>query len=146
MTPYLADLSALLAREVHERDLWSLEQTDAARAATKELVREPPKVLLIDTAEANANRCSHFIERLVAANSSPVSLWMTHAIDCGALPLPSLRNASIDLRALTKRDGIVSIVTTDWCDRLLFDLVGANQARPVLRIEIQGRHWPGVAD
>lgn len=141
MKPYLEELQKFLNRAVSADELLSLEQTEGLRQAAQKFRDLPASSCQIDFLEKASDRFHTFVERLCAANPSPVSIWTTHSITCGALMVPSLKEIVFDLEYSASQGGILTFVTNDLRDRLLLDFTMSDSGTQKMTIETQGDHW-----
>jgi hypothetical protein len=145
MRTYLELLSALTGRVVVENELCSFEEVQVLHQ--KKIAASPQQATIHKTAFSDlcSTRFSEFIEKLRHKNPTPVFIWTDQTIHCGALTLNSI-NRIIDLNFTTLFDGegVITFVTPDRVDSLLFDFELSPDGEKILEIETRGSNWFGV--
>ena len=143
MKSHLMQLEALMGRVVHRDELLSLEQTVLVKQQLSKFTVCPIVSREIPFDDRKAGRFSHFIQQLSLANSSSVYVWIHHGFDCGLLLASSLDVVDVLNFPFEPPNEVVSFITSDLRDRLLFDSTTEPETR-TLTIEVQGDHWLDV--
>lgn len=141
LNAYLAELAALTGRSIEADELGTPEEAAAIRERARSFSSQAAACLDIPFTERMSERFHAFVQRLQAANASPVYVWTPRTIDCGALVVSSLVVIHFDFDFTITEDGILSFVTTDLEDRLLLDFSASAAGNQLMTIETQGRNW-----
>lgn len=143
MKKYLADLSALLGRDVLQDELGPVEQVQVLQAEARKLSRLEKVCYEMAFAGKKDAHFKKFIGELFNANSLPVYLWASHVEECGLLLLPSIRDMNFDFSFDVDGNGVISLVTYDFKDGMLLDFF-IDDGSERLIIEVQGEHWRDI--
>ena len=138
---HLAQLSQLAGREVRSEDLLSLEETNAIRKKSKETQRAPAWRRDLAFSDKSSDRFRKLVDALEQLNPSPVFIWTHLSNVCGLLRPVPLRSVNFDFAFNVDPEGILVVVTSDLCDKMLLDYsLGPDDAQ-LLELEISGRSW-----
>jgi hypothetical protein len=140
MKQHLELMTTLIGRAVLKEDLGSLEQAEAMREVSQGFINQPVTTCDVPFADKKSDRFKRFIHKLQSANSSAIYLWTEHSYDCGLLLIPSLSEIKFDFDFAIDRNGMLTCMTNDFCDRLTLDFSIINDVQ-MLTIETQGKHW-----
>ena len=135
----------MIGRPVQSDELLSLEQTAALRAARQKFGAQTTASSETPFSDRGSERFKVFVRRLHDANPSPVYVWTPRTIDCGTLLLPSPMAIRWDFDFAINEEGIHAFVTGDLADRLLLDFSELPTGEQLMKVEIQGANWEGVA-
>jgi hypothetical protein len=144
MKMYLGDLGKLLGRTVFSHELCTLEQTARLQQESTQLRIQRVMSCEIPFMDMDTEHFRSFIQRLSDANPSPIYIWISHTIDCGALRVPSLMAVNFESDFPIIEGEIVVLATSDLKDRLLLDFFVSDDGKEMLKIETQGEHWQKV--
>lgn len=140
---YLQELEQLVGRPVDRSELSDFSHVDSVIQRWRGLSSLPRRSFELGFEEKKTPHFTNFVERLVAANGSPVYIWTQRAFDCGILgPFP-LSEIDFGFDYSLNGDGLVSFLTTDFEDRLVLNFFEAAGAKK-LEVEVQGRSWSNV--
>jgi len=139
MSRYLSQLSGLAGKSVEESDLGSIEELDELKPKLKKFIGQEKILFEIELKDIRSDRFRHFLKSLERMNHLPVFVWIERTNVCGTFRLPSISRINTEFTVELIPEGIVSFVTEDLEDRLVFDF-DDNW----VEIAIQGADWINV--
>ena len=143
LKPHLEELNCFTTKTMHESDLLSLDETKKLLDQGQSLRNLNARKFSINFDEIRSERFKKYLLKLQEANPSRVYLWIERTNDCGTSVLNGLLDIKWDFDFSCSDNGVLTLVTLDFQDRILFDFFEEDGAR-YLDIEVKGHHWSTI--
>ncbi len=142
MQAHLEELEILVGRRPLPEELLPREQVEHLR---EEIVRREYVPSVVWKLKFGDPRVEQLARILKNANGSKVYVWTPASNTCGLHPPIALASFNFDFPFDVNSEGIISLVTSDLSDRLIFDFSDENTSR-LIEIEAMGPHWGAIGE
>ena len=144
MSRHLTELRSLVGRPVQTDEILSLEETEVVRVQSTGVIRAQAWREEIRFAEKAESRFLDLVRAIGVLNPSLVYIWTPLSNICGLLRPVMMNKINFAFDFGINADGVLSIITEDFQNELLFDFFEDESGEEMLDIRVSGKHWGAV--
>lgn len=140
MPRYLNQLAELTGSQVSEDQLGSIGQVESVKSQAIALKKKlPVNSFCIDPRDLAGDRFHVFVQKLKAANCSPVSIWIEPSSVCGLMFISSIDNFNFSFDFDVVPEGLIVLQSEGVNDEVLLDF-----SPDEVEVEVCGETWGGI--